>query len=318
MDWRVGYRVFLAARVARLWPAFLATAVLAMATVAPINSAEAAAKAAVNVFMLQSLVPLKDWYYSLNAVSWSISTEMFFYVVFPFALLLAKRNVALLCAVAMALLVTMVSLVALLGLSSSESDQGVTAWGVLYISPITRIAEFLAGMAAYQLAVSMHAHSVKWGKLRAAAIEFSALAFAFAAMVFFTWLSNSALKEAAPQFSVWVRVAGPFLAFGLLLAVLYGERGPVSGWLKWRPLVYLGEISFALYLLHQIVVRWMFINYRAVIEQHVTAAHILYWVISLAGAAMIYHFIEQPMRSPLRRLLSGQSKIFERGLKLAT
>lgn len=43
-------------------------------------------KAALNLLLLQSWVPLSDYYMSYNAVSWFLSDELFFYLMFPFVL----------------------------------------------------------------------------------------------------------------------------------------------------------------------------------------------------------------------------------------
>ena len=43
-------------------------------------------KAVLNLFLLQSWVPSPDYYMSYNAVSWFLSDERFFYLMFPFVL----------------------------------------------------------------------------------------------------------------------------------------------------------------------------------------------------------------------------------------
>lgn len=43
-------------------------------------------KAVLNLFLLQSWVPSPDYYMSYNAVSWFLSDELFFYLMFPFVL----------------------------------------------------------------------------------------------------------------------------------------------------------------------------------------------------------------------------------------
>ena len=43
-------------------------------------------KAVLNLFLLQSWVPSPDYYMSYNAVSWFLSDELFFHLMFPFVL----------------------------------------------------------------------------------------------------------------------------------------------------------------------------------------------------------------------------------------
>jgi peptidoglycan/LPS O-acetylase OafA/YrhL len=92
LDVKHGLRSFFAARFSRLYPAHLFTALVAMFLFSPIGSAYDLIRSAVNLSMLQSMIPLLPWHYSLNAVSWSISTEFFFYALFPFILPIAKRR----------------------------------------------------------------------------------------------------------------------------------------------------------------------------------------------------------------------------------
>jgi peptidoglycan/LPS O-acetylase OafA/YrhL len=300
-----GLRQFWAARIARLWPAHVATAVLAMLAVVPTTDVSSGLKALVNFLLLQSWIPLKSWYYSVNAVSWSISTELFFYVAFPFLLAGARERSWRLVALAIALISGAIAFCSIDGLPAVETAPGVTAWGILYISPLTRFAEFLGGMVAYQAAVSIASRAKAWSLAKSSGYEVAACLLAFAAMVGCTSLAD-AISASAPQASVWIRVAGPFPMFGAALAALYAERGVVSRLLSWRPLVYLGEISFALYLLHQLVLRWMFAHYREPILASWGAAYLLYWFASLAGAAAIFHWIEQPARPLLKRWLAGR------------
>ncbi|WP_018608366.1 acyltransferase family protein [Uliginosibacterium gangwonense] len=302
LDWRSGFGDFIAARVARLVPAHLATALLAMYMLGIPRTLEEMGIALLNLTMLQSWVPLTKWYYSLNAVSWSISTEMFFYFVFPFAIALANNKPRRLAVITIGIVLGSIAVATSLRLSPLEATPGVTAWGLLYISPLTRVAEFLIGLLAYRFAFKFHSRSVAWSMRRASSYEIAAVIFAFFTMVACTRLAET-LDGVAPQASVWIRVAGPSAVFGLLIAIIYGERGAFSKILGWRPLVYLGEMSFALYLVHQLILRWIFSNFRPQAEAHWAFFYTFFWVVSLAGSACIFHFIERPIRLPLRALL---------------
>ncbi|WP_064577169.1 acyltransferase family protein [Cupriavidus gilardii] len=302
-----GLREFWAARIARLWPAHAATAVLAMLAIVPIADVESGLKALVNLFLLQSWIPLKGWYYSVNAVSWSISTELFFYVAFPLVLPIARERPLGVAVFSIALVGVLIAVVSIAELSPAETSPGVTAWGMLYVSPVARFAEFLGGMVAYRVAIDMASRASKWSTARASWYEAAAAAMTFAAMVGCTKLAEQ-LSVAAPQASVWIRIAGPYWAFGMLLVVLYAQRGALTRLLSWRPLVYLGEISFALYLLHQLVLRWMFAHYRDFIEANWLISYGAYWAISIIGATAIYHWVEQPSRPALRAALTGSRR----------
>ncbi|MCR8975494.1 acyltransferase family protein [Pseudomonas sp. S11P7] len=305
LDWHSGLRSFFAARISRLYPLHVFTAFFSILFLSPIGSVYDAARATVNLLMLQSMIPLLPWHYSLNAVSWSISTEFFFYALFPFIIPFAKARPQLLAIGSVVLIVLMVMISSLLNLSTNEPSGGVTAWGVLYISPATRLAEFMAGMIAYQAAIKIHAGSELWSRTKATCLEVGALLLAVGAMSSLTWLSKHTLAYVVPQASVWVLVAGSFIPFCFLIAVLSGQRGALSGFLTWGPLVYLGKISFSLYMVHQLVIRYMYKWNGGGFDSNWLLFYISYWLISIVCAAAVYHFIENPLQAPLRRIISG-------------
>lgn len=71
---------FWRARVARIWPAYLFCFALGLLLVRyPWGTTTALA----NLLMIQAWIPLSSFYFSYNAVSWSISTEALFYLAFP-------------------------------------------------------------------------------------------------------------------------------------------------------------------------------------------------------------------------------------------
>ena len=79
---------FLILRVARIWPAHVVTLFLAMLAYGKsINQTFLA-----NFTMTHAWIPMGRWFFSYNAVSWSISTEFFFYLMFPLLILNWSRN----------------------------------------------------------------------------------------------------------------------------------------------------------------------------------------------------------------------------------
>jgi peptidoglycan/LPS O-acetylase OafA/YrhL len=70
-------RSFLILRVGRIWPAHIVTAIVASVIAATLDI-----KFIANAGMIHAWIPIESWYFSYNAVSWSISTEFFFYLAF--------------------------------------------------------------------------------------------------------------------------------------------------------------------------------------------------------------------------------------------
>ncbi|MBV7502113.1 acyltransferase [Achromobacter sp. ACM05] len=297
------YWTFLSARISRLWPAYAFTGLIAILALTPINTAYDFLRAVVNLLMLQSLVPSSWFYFSFNGVAWSVSAEMIFYLAFPFALLLLRRSFWYLLGVAALVVVANVSVAAMADMSVSEGVP-VSAWGLLYISPLCRVAEFFIGMAAYPLATRFVSALKGLDVVRATTLEAAVLAAMVAGMVFTAWLARSVLWTSHPQLALWILVTGPTVIFAASLVVFFAERGFVSRVLGFRPLVYLGEISFSLYLLHQLVLRVMLAYFDPWLKANLMTAYAAYWLISIVGAALIFEFIERPFRSPLRSFLN--------------
>ena len=86
----VAARPFLQARFARLWPIH-ALAILILAATVPTHSVtfdgpgllDKWVVLVVNLALMHAIVPITAYVFSWNAVSWSISTEVFFYMAFP-------------------------------------------------------------------------------------------------------------------------------------------------------------------------------------------------------------------------------------------
>lgn len=76
-------------------------------------------------------------------------------------------------------------------------------------------------------------------------------------------------------------------------------RGPAGQLLSLRPLVWLGEISFAFYMVHQIIMKAL---YLAALEGRITpASPLLVITLCIGAAAVLHHLVERPARAALLR-----------------
>jgi len=87
--------------------------------------------------------------------------ELFFYLAFPLLLLGTLRRGGRVLVIPIALTAVAVDLAMKLHLSPVESAPGVTAWGVLYIAPLTRLLEFATGIVAYRIAMARPAQPAR-------------------------------------------------------------------------------------------------------------------------------------------------------------
>jgi peptidoglycan/LPS O-acetylase OafA/YrhL len=280
-------------RWARLWPAYV-VATLAGYLVSRFWDGKffSLERLAANLAMVQAWIPAKDWYFSVNSVNWSLSVEAFFYLTFPFyARRIMRMRVRPAFVLAGALLVGIV-LVALTfghGIVLGDGWQLPASPGVwiVYVSPAVRIMEFVLGIVLVSL-------------LRQGALP--------VVPVWFAWTSLGvgwvAAGEVPAGFAVVAVTVVPFS----LLILAYAQRdvaAPRSSFWSSKGVVFLGNISFCFYLVHQLVLRvfaaevgrdWLAVS-TGVRSLKVLA---LVLAVSLLAAWALHALVEKPMEKVLR------------------
>lgn len=203
-------------------------------------------KIAANVLLVQSWIPNSDYYFSLNAVTWYLSSTMTMYLMFPlfdrWVPQITKRGTKLVSI----LLIFVCQLALAAGMRSSAYTRAV-----VYIHPLVRCMDFLVGMLLGSIykesAESVH-HRSFWTWLEAGSV--GAL---FVVVLVFTKL---------PSTFSYVTLSAP--AVWLLTLVFSYEGGMISRWLSWKPVVFLGNISFELFMIHHLVIKyWEYVQWIA-------------------------------------------------------
>ncbi|HEY4136016.1 MAG TPA: acyltransferase [Alphaproteobacteria bacterium] len=225
-----GYRAFLAARVARIYPLHLfVLALFLLVEIAfargfpsiPLEGPRSFAAFFANIFMLQGL---EAGELSWNYPAWSISLEFIAYLLFPLALPLLWSSARVVRS-----LVMLVLLAALVWLAQSTEDH-LNQWdGPLAL--LRCLPEFFLGSLAYAIYRS--------GLLARLFEKDLTLLLAFAGV-------GLAMHVGAPD--LW---AVPLFLLLILSAVSNRERA--AGFLNVRPLVWLGDVSYSIYLVHGFV-----------------------------------------------------------------
>ncbi|GAA0935854.1 acyltransferase family protein [Virgisporangium aurantiacum] len=233
--------------------------------------------AVVNLFLVQAWFPANGWFYSINTVSWSLSCELFFYLCLPLVLPLIRRLPAwALYAVAVALPLLMLVAIWPGQLLVPESWR----WWFTQVFPVVRSLEFWLGVVAAELSLRS-----RW---RGPGLPVSLGVFAAA------WVVCS--NEWVPAV-MWPTV----LAVAYIVVIAAAARADVENlWSPFRnrPLRWLGEVSFAFYMVHVFVVTGVL---RAVGQTHGysgwagLAASLGLFGLCLGSAALLYRYVEQPM-----------------------
>jgi peptidoglycan/LPS O-acetylase OafA/YrhL len=232
-----------------------------------------------NLFLVNTWIFQPGYETAINAVSWTLGVEAFFYLCMPFLFPVIRRMSVQKLYVAL-MIVPLGILLTNLAFSLFLTDFHAFA-GTF---PPLRFLEFWTGMLIGELAVrGSWAGPGLW---------------ASTALTVATYLASFHVE------AVSVRP----LAFGALIAAAAAAdvRGRWSPW-RWRPLVWLGEVSYAFYLVHA-----LFIALAIQVISHVDPGHrhwfgpqallgpaglflVAVFGLSLLTAALMYYAVERPM-----------------------
>jgi peptidoglycan/LPS O-acetylase OafA/YrhL len=246
--------------------------------------------ALVNVFLIQAWVItiVPEW----NVPGWSLSTEAFFYLMFPGIGKLALRFSAMGTAVCLLVLIVLVFLPNTVNLSSFQGKPTEHELDLLGCSPLLRGLEFLVGVFTgrlYQL----------FGAPRNGNM-----------IVVLTSAGITTLIGIGPS---WVAQAVVPL-FALLIFGLTGSTGGLKDWLSLPGLVLLGKASYSLYIIHWPLYRIVLalrgaLFGRPLDELHPGSVFFLMYLLGVVVISMLALIkIENPARESLRCLPSHVSR----------
>lgn len=303
-----GYRPgkFFATRIARLWPVHVACLMLGFILLPAYSSALATVQGwqtlAANVLLVHDWIPSYRFAFSFNAVSWSISAEMFFYALFPL-LIVSRRRMLI------GLIIALVTNIALLTLTRSvQIDMSGNIFerspyfAYAHLHPVSSVPGFILGMLA--ASVFRQFQSVRLGFTIATIAEVAAVG------IILWWFSagfNSLRPPGlSPVANVYYSFNSALLLAPIIVFVFAWNAGAISRLLSAPILVLLGKISFATYMVHQIIISYaMRTGWVAVIGLPATICLIV--VIVYVGSWILWRFVETPGRvAILSRLLSRQ------------
>jgi peptidoglycan/LPS O-acetylase OafA/YrhL len=295
-----GVKRFWRARIARLWPGFFVSFLLGFFLLKQSWDAKTGLP---YLLLLQSWLPLSSFYFSYNAAAWSISTELFFYLAFPLLIWRWPQSWHWKLALSAALLAAVVAAARLLNLpdygNPYDGQQGmlVTQHGLIYISPLARIFEFVFGMC---VAWMWRAKRVTWSYTTASVLEVAVIVACMVSVCVMGSFAEAVRRSViGPTGALWVMHGGSMFAFAALIYVMAFGRGIVSKILSQHVLVVLGEISFSLYLIHQTLLSY-YRNYpQDFLSLPAAPAFVAFLIILLAFSYLLWLLVEIPGRNVL-------------------
>ncbi len=227
-----------------------------------------------NALFLQAYIP--GYALSGNSPGWSLSIEMFFYLLFPLLLWVARKNERrfVVYAIAAYLLSQAIHLTMVRALPGNAG----LSHDFVYYNPLWHLNGFMAGISGAILL--LHTQSK--------ANRFAPALSGILIILLINWrplsLHNGLL-------------APVFVFFMIALA----QNEPKV--LKWSPLILLGEISYGIYLLQEPVHKYMVRLNDYLHLPYNEVFFYAYLAVLLVASTLSYYFIE----TPLRKKINGTS-----------
>lgn len=283
-----GWSAFYRARVARIYPVYVMAFMLSCAVGVILGTLRldftSVHMSIMSLLLVQAWSPATALW--LNGPAWSLSVEAFFYCAFPVIVKFtsARQRVGALLGTAFIGAAVLLLDRAINGGRLFHQIQNV--WGFSF--PLLWLPLFVLGISMAEMRAD------PFGKHSASRLSYLLLAVASAGML----LMSGCCRSSTLLFSYIAAV--PFSA---IIWSLEKERSWISQILSARPLVLLGEASYALYILH----RPLYLMFSDVVKRsewmgaHSSISVLLYVVICIGVSIVVLEWVEKPARTFLSR-----------------
>lgn len=282
---KVSYTQFYIARISKLYPLHLLTFFLALPLViySIYKGSDTLNSLLPNLFLIQSFIPVREYFFSVNAPSWSLSNELFYYLIFP--VIISMKN-KLLLIIPLVIIIFQLT-IELLNLPENQKHY------LIYIFPISRLLDFSIGILTYRVFRKIHNKKIT---LNSSTMQISSI------LLFVAFLLLIELVIGRFNYYFLYVIPVSLLVFSFSL-----KEGVLSNLLTNEKLVSLGKASFALYLIHHLVIRYMSIlNYKIFKFEGVVSDYFMMLstiVISIALSIIMYNLFELKTTEILRSFL---------------
>lgn len=231
-------------------------------------------KIAANITLMQSWVPTSGVYFSLNAVSWYLSTALFLYIMFPVILhIIGKYTnrrtgiIMILCTFAVQTAMDYVSYCVQMDLLHNDK---FIHW-FTYIFPLSRLEDFFIGCNlgyVYKNAKEYKKPSVRVSTL----LEIGVIGVIMAQwLIYVLMVTIPAKADPTINSDKWWSLTVFWTLSSCALIYLFAKHeGKLSQFLTSRPLVFLGNLSANAFLIHQMVYRYVGVIERRVFGSSVS------------------------------------------------
>ncbi len=284
------YKMFLAKRLARIYPAYLVSLVacIILSFIFSYYTEHFYAAVVVDGLMINSYIPKLAMEY-FGGGGWSISTEFFFYLSFPLLLPVFRQIKSKLLNYGLLLIFALLS--AAPGYLCQFFNETFSPVFV-YSFPIFRIAEFICGILTARLVFNF-GMNVKPG-----------LAL-IGVMVATLYLAKFGYHFHSKMVHNQIAVPAVIL---LIASVARFQDSSAFRWLASKPMIYLGKVSYSFYLVQMPV----FLVVESLMKRG-NFSDKSYWttpviaLITLLTAVMLYELVEHPLHARITKRIKARA-----------
>jgi peptidoglycan/LPS O-acetylase OafA/YrhL len=284
---RTRYLTFIKRRIERIYPAFLCVLAIYLVLSAlfpseskiPARPLEAILYILANLLLLPGIFPVTP----LIAVAWSLSYEFFYYLLIPLIVMVFG----------MQRWTRLRRVVFFVGLSILY--MGVCVFG---LSPHPGLIMFVAGILLYEAR-----HSYELGKLISPHTDYFVLLLLACTFPLIYMLTDR--QELLPwwfkpgHFGLFYRKSLLFVSFFVFTFTCFDSRGLLKRIFSWRPLRWLGNMSYSYYLIHALTVNAVATG-LAHIRPPENKSQVLFWALllpvfflTLVSSTLLFLFVER-------------------------
>ena len=244
-------------------------------------------KLALNAVLLQTWVPIPEWYFSFNWVSWYLANTMFFAAVFPFVFKCisgaSSKGKGL-----------MASLMAIIYVVVAVSIPEEKYHAILYISPYMRLMDFVLGIFL----------ALDYLKLKECPMEKrnnAVCQIAIVSLIVLLVVESCLLSENATLFApvYWIPVA-LLILIASLSETSWGGQILQNKWLQ-----RLGELSFTIFMVHQIILRYTTVVFYKILHFENV---IVYVVFTLTMTIVVSVVVDKYILKPITQWLTKRNQ----------
>ena len=288
-------RYFWIRRVARIYPMYI----LALFLVVLFHYTVSEVDSAVAEKIWPEAIGVSRWFFpaSINFPDWSVSCEFLFYLLFPFALIwIVKKPLLKLSVIVISLFVLNIVFAIvyrqmmphLLSLNNSSVYKSVVE--AIYLHPISKFTIFLSGCFCgwVYLCIPTTVAMIKKYSIMILIASLAGIAFTCQ----YLGLKNRHVIDAGLL---------SFFYFPLVLSICSLNGGILKA-LSWKPFLFLGEISYGIYIM-QVPVAFYFKHFFTADRDFISISQFFLYTLTLILVCSVLYYLYEV---PAKKIIAGR------------